>query len=163
LRNAFGVPNTTYSVNPVNVTITPDASKVLVISSQNAKGISVHKATATAWVPLGGQLSEALPAPNNPFSSPLAFNAAGDLIAAPTWVASGTNRIGASLLRWDGATWRALENAPVTQGVDLGGDVREVSDVATMLRSGLDGTLYFSWSEQDAAGATNITIFRENH
>ncbi len=159
LRAVFSVPASVLSGGSLTgVTLTPDASKALVIASNEGSNIRVQKATATGWIPMGGLLNEALPPQYQPLSSPLEFNAAGNLIAAVNWTSpvtgTGNFRYGVSLLRLDRATWRSLENAPTTSGVD--------TFFAAVLHSGPDGSLYVSWPEQDASGAANITIYREN-
>jgi Bacterial Ig-like domain len=160
LRAVFSVPASVLSGGSLKgITLTPDASKSLVIASNEGSNVRVQKATATGWIPMGGLLNEALPPQYPLLSSPLAFNATGNLIAAANWRDSSTTavgeKIGVSLLRFDGTTWRALENAPMTSGVGSG-------FFQALLRSGPDATLYVSWPEQAPTGEFNITIYQEN-
>jgi Bacterial Ig-like domain len=160
LRAVFSVPASVLSGGSLKgITLTPDAGKALVIASNEGSNIRVQKATATGWIPMGGLLNEALPPQYQPLSSPLAFNATGNLIAAVNWRDAGTpalgDKIGVSLLSFDGATWHALENAPMTSGVGS-------AFFQALLRSGPDATLYISWPEQAATGELNITIYQEN-
>jgi Bacterial Ig-like domain len=145
------------STTPLTLTsIFLDSGRYLLAGNLDGEFFVVRQTASSIWTRLGPDPTTVLNE-LKPFSSSFAVNSRNTLVGVFTGGGRGLQAPpNVTLLSFEGSTWVALPNPPPPPGIVEGGYF------SSQLQRGPDGTLYVSWQEVNASGATNITIYREN-